>query len=58
VGTRLANSGFSHSLSLEQMTLDCGIAHYEAELCWLEQALKRVRNLPPLTPSKTSYIEL
>jgi hypothetical protein len=26
---------------------------YEAELCWLEQALKRVRNLPPLTPSKT-----
>jgi DNA-binding PadR family transcriptional regulator len=47
-----AQIGVERASQLWQMTLDYGIAHYEAQLAWLEQTLARVRNLPPLTPPK------
>jgi DNA-binding PadR family transcriptional regulator len=47
-----ARIGVARAAELWQMTLDYGIAHYEAQLAWLEQTLARVRNLPPLTPPK------
>lgn len=42
--------GVERSRQLWQMTLDYGINHYEFELAWYEKALKRIHNLPPLTP--------
>jgi len=33
-----------------QMTLDYGIAHYEAELEWIESKLAEIDQLPPVSP--------
>lgn len=45
--------GVERARELWQMTLDYGIAAHEAELVWLQEALDRVRHLPPLTLPKT-----
>jgi len=39
--------GIDRVSSLWQMTLDYGIATYEADLAWIEIAIERARNLPP-----------
>jgi len=46
------NIGIERARELWQITLDCGIEDFEAELTWLEKTLKRVKNLPPLTLPK------
>lgn len=47
-----ARIGVERSRELWQITLDYGIDYYEFELAWYEKTLKRVRNLPALTPPK------
>jgi hypothetical protein len=42
--------GVERSRQLWQMTLDYGIDYYEFELSWYEKAMKRIHNLPHLTP--------
>jgi DNA-binding PadR family transcriptional regulator len=44
--------GVERSRQLWQITLDYGIDYYEFELAWYEKTLKRVFNLPALTPPK------
>lgn len=42
--------GIERARQLWQMTLDYGIDYYEFELAWHEKMLKKIHNLPPLTP--------
>jgi PadR family transcriptional regulator AphA len=47
-----AQVGIERARQLWQMTLDYGVAYYEAQLDWLGKTLKKVRELPALTPPK------
>jgi PadR family transcriptional regulator AphA len=42
--------GVVRARQLWQITLDHGIDYYEFELAWFERILKRVHELPPITP--------
>ncbi len=41
--------GIARASTLWQMTLDYGIAIYEAEIAWLEKAIEKAQHLPALT---------
>ena len=47
-----ARVGIERPHLLWQMTADYGMAYYEAELKWIETAIKRVRKLPPMEMPK------
>jgi DNA-binding PadR family transcriptional regulator len=42
-----ANPAMERMRQLWQMTADYGMAYYESELAWIEDAIERVRKLPP-----------
>jgi PadR family transcriptional regulator AphA len=44
-----AQVGIERGRQLWQMTLDYGVAYYQAQLDWLEKTLPKVSELPPLT---------
>lgn len=45
-----AEVGIERMRQLWQLTLDYGIAYYQFELAWHQDALDRIRNLPPMPP--------
>ena len=47
-----ARVGVERPRLLWQMTADYGMAYYEAELKWIETAIKRARKLPPMEMPK------
>ena len=47
-----AQIGVERARDLWQMTLDYGLALYEAELTWLNQAVDKARRLSPLKPPR------
>jgi len=49
-----ARVGIERLHLLWQLTADYGIASYEAELKWMETAIKRIRKLPPMEMPKQS----
>jgi Virulence activator alpha C-term len=49
-----ARVGIERLHLLWQLTADYGIASYEAELKWIETAIKRIRKLPPMEMPKQS----
>jgi DNA-binding PadR family transcriptional regulator len=43
------NIGIARASALWQMTLDYGIAMYQAEIAWLETAIEKARHLPAIS---------
>ncbi len=52
IAQNAAQVGVERATQLWQITLDYGLAYYEAELAWLDRTLERVRSLPPLAPPR------